>query len=76
MPPSPTLVPVGKDKKKSKGKQKLPKTKCCVSKSKCGRCPLRMLKEGTLPDGFTVKRRVLVTSDGKKVTKKTLQKAA
>jgi len=65
---------VGKDKKKSKGK--LPKTKCCVSKSKCGRCPLRMLKEGTLPDGFTVKRRVLVTTSGKKVTKKALQKAA
>jgi hypothetical protein len=67
---------VGKGKKKSKGKQKLPKTKCCVSKSKCGRCPLRMLKEGTLPDGLTVKRRVLVTTSGKKVTKKDLQKAA
>ena len=43
--------------KKSKAR-KLPKTKCCVSKSKCGRCPLRMLKEGTLPDGFAVKKRV------------------
>ncbi len=64
---------MGKDKK-SKGK--LPKTKCCVSKSKCGRCPLRMLKEGTLPSGYTVKKRVLVRADGKKVTKKGLQKAA
>lgn len=63
--------------KKSKSKkQKLPKTKCCVSKSRCRNCPIRMLKEGTLPDGFTVRKRVLVTSDGRKVSKKTLQKAA
>ncbi|WP_408899015.1 hypothetical protein ACJ5H2_07860 [Nocardioides sp. R1-1] len=69
---------MGKDKgKKSKGKQrKLPKTKCCVSKSRCGRCPIRMLKEGTLPEGYTVKKRVLVRADGKKVSKKALQKAA
>lgn len=59
-----------------KGKQKLPKTECCASKPKCGRCPLRMLKEGTLPDGMTVRRRRLVTTDGKKVTKKRLSKAA
>lgn len=66
---------MGKDKK-SKAR-KLPKTKCCVSKSKCGRCPLRMLKEGTLPDGYAVKKRVLVSAkDGKKVSKKELQKAA
>lgn len=51
---------------------KLPKKKCCESKSKCGRCPLRMLKEGTLPDGYTVHRRKLVkvsglpSGDGKK----------
>lgn len=57
-------------------KQKLPKTECCASKSKCDRCPLRMLKEGTLPDGMTVHRRRLVTVDGKKVTKKRLAKAA
>ena len=64
-------------KKKDKGKvRKLPKTKCCESKSRCGRCPLRMLKEGTLPSGYTVKRRMLVRVDGKKVTKKRLQKAA
>jgi hypothetical protein len=63
--------------KKSKGKlQKLPKTKCCVSKSRCGRCPIRMLKEGTLPEGYTVKKRVLVRADGKKVKKKALTKAA
>jgi hypothetical protein len=57
-------------------KHKLPKLKCCESKSKCGRCPLRMLKEGTLPDGYSVKHRKLVRLDGKKVTKKKLEKAA
>jgi len=45
---------------KPRSKEKLPKTKCCVSKSRCGRCPIRMLKEGTLPDGYTVKKRKLV----------------
>ena len=65
-------------KKDSKGGTvaKLPKTKCCESRKKCGRCPLRMLKEGTLPSGYTVKRRQLVRLDGKKVTKKKLAKAA
>ncbi|TNM47147.1 hypothetical protein FHP29_02935 [Nocardioides albidus] len=68
---------MGKAKKKSKGRvHKLPKTKCCASKSRCGRCPIRMLKEGTLPEGYTVKKRVLVRADGKKATKKGLQKAA
>ena len=43
-----------------KGKAKKPKSKCCVSKSRCKRCPLRMLKEGTLPSGYTVKQRKLV----------------
>lgn len=57
-------------------KVKLPKTECCVSKSRCGRCPIRMLKEGTLPDGYTVKKRKLVRLDGKKVKKKQLAKAA
>jgi hypothetical protein len=62
--------------KKAKAR-KLPKTKCCVSKSKCGRCRLRMLKERTLPDGYAVKKRVLVSAkNGKKVSKKELQKAA
>lgn len=55
---------------------KLPKLKCCESRKKCGRCPLKMLKEGTLPDGYTVKRRKLVRTDGRKVTKKRLAKAA
>jgi len=56
--------------------RKLPKTECCVSKKRCERCPLRMLKEGTLPVGYTVRKRKLVRLDGKKVTKKKLAKAA
>ena len=40
---------------------KLPKKKCCESKSRCNRRPLRMLKEGTLPQGYTVHKRKLVT---------------
>jgi hypothetical protein len=59
-----------------KGVKKLPKTECCESKKKCERCPLRMLKEGTLPSGYTVKRRKLVRLDGGKVSKKQLRKAA
>jgi hypothetical protein len=39
---------------KARSEGKKPKSKCCVSKSKCGRCPIRMLKEGTLPHGYTV----------------------
>jgi hypothetical protein len=60
----------------SVAKTKLPKTECCVSKTRCSRCPLRMLKEGTLPPGYTVKKRKLVTIDGRKVTKKRLKAAA
>jgi hypothetical protein len=56
--------------------RKLPKIECCVSKKRCGRCPIRMLKEGTLPAGYTVKKRKLVRVDGKKVKKKRLAKAA
>ena len=41
-------------------KAKKPKTKCCVSDTRCKRCPIRMLKEGTLPQGYTVKKRRLV----------------
>jgi hypothetical protein len=37
-----------------------PKKKCCVSKPRCKRCPIRMLKSGTLPSGYTVKKRKLV----------------
>jgi hypothetical protein len=43
-----------------KPKVKKPKAKCCVSKKKCQRCPIRMLKNGTLPEGYTVKKRKLV----------------
>ena len=56
--------------------RKLPKVECCASKKRCGRCPIRMLKDGTLPDGYTVKKRKLVRVDGKKVKKKQLVKAA
>ena len=31
-----------------------------MSKPRCKRCPIRMLKEGTLPEGYTVKKRKLV----------------
>ncbi len=67
-------------KKKGKKGQKvvvrLPKTKCCESRKKCDRCPLRMLKEGTLPQGYTVKKRRLVRVDGRTFTKKDLTRAA
>ena len=56
--------------------RKPPKTECCASKKRCDRCPLRMLKEGSLPPGYTVRKRKLVRLDGKKVTKKRLKKAA
>jgi hypothetical protein len=62
---------------KSKGQVRtIPKVECCVSKKRCDRCPIRMLKEGTLPDGYTVKKRKLVRVDGKKVKKKKLAKVA
>ena len=74
---------MGKKKSARSGKHgkkavlvKLPKTKCCESRSKCGRCPLRMLKEGTLPAGYTVKKRRLVRVDGRSFTKKDLTKVA
>jgi hypothetical protein len=51
-----------------------PKSKCCASKSRCKRCPIRMLKDGTLPEGLTVKRRQLMTIDGEKVTKKSIRR--
>lgn len=56
------------------GKGKKPKSKCCVSKDRCTRCPIRMLKEGTLPSGYTVKKRKLVKLDNKAAKK--LAKAA
>lgn len=43
-----------------KKKQKKPKSSCCDDRPKCNRCPLRMLKEGTLPGKYTVHKRKLV----------------
>jgi hypothetical protein len=54
----------------------LPKTECCGSRKRCTRCPILMLKEGTLPEGLTVKHRKLVGVDGKRVTKKQLTSVA
>ena len=57
---------------------KLPKKKCCVDTPKCNRCPLRMLQEGTLPSGYTVKKRKLVKVDvvtGQSLTGKKAKKA-
>ncbi len=42
------------------------KKKCCVKKPRCKRCPIRALAEGTLPEGYTVKRRRLVKIEGGK----------
>jgi hypothetical protein len=65
----------GKSSAKTSAK-KMPKSKCCVSKTRCKRCPIRMLKEGTLPDGYTVQKRKLVKVDAKKSAKKKLAAAA
>ena len=48
---------------------RVPKVKCCTSKPKCSRCPLRMLAEGNLPSGYAVKKRRLVDPGGKPVKK-------
>lgn len=48
------------------GVPKPPKKKCCVSKPRCKRCPIRMMADGTLPDGYTVKKRKLVKVKKKK----------
>ena len=56
---------------------RLPKKKCCQDKPRCKRCPLRALAEGTLPPGYTVKKRRLVKlgkADG--VLAKSTRKAA
>lgn len=50
---------------KKKGKFRMPKKKCCVSKDRCRRCPILMLKQGTLPSGYTVKKRKLVKIDAR-----------
>ena len=49
-----------KDKKKLRGAGLKPKKKCCDDRPRCTRCPLRMLADGTLPEGYTVKHRKLV----------------
>lgn len=70
---------MGKGKKKSAaraGVAKLPKKKCCESRSRCNRCPLRMLKEGTLPPGYTVKKRKLVKVDAPAAEKQKKAKKA
>jgi len=51
-----------------------PKKKCCADKPRCKRCPIRMMAEGTLPEGYTVKKRKLVKTD--KQAKKKLLEAA
>ena len=57
--------------------RKLPKVECCVVQEAVrAAARIRMLKEGSLPDGYTVKKRKLVRVDGKKVKKKQLSKAA
>jgi hypothetical protein len=55
-----------------------PKKKCCSDKPRCKRCPIRMLAEGTLPEGLTVKKRKLVktTGDAGKKAGKRLAEAA
>jgi hypothetical protein len=50
----------GKKAGAKKAKQRAPKQTCCDDRPRCQRCPLRMLKEGTLPAGYTVKKRRLV----------------
>ena len=52
-------------KGKKAARARLPKSECCVSKDKCKRCPMLALKRGTLPAGYTVKRRKLVKVDKK-----------
>jgi hypothetical protein len=48
----------GKAAKPSKSPK--PKQRCCDSRPRCRRCPIRMLQEGTLPEGYRVHRRRLV----------------
>lgn len=51
-------------KKVKVGKLKV-KQKCCVSKKRCDSCPIRLLKEGRLPEGYAVHKRRLVTTKQK-----------
>jgi hypothetical protein len=50
---------------------KRPRKKCCSDTPRCKRCPIQMLAAGTLPEGYTVKKRRLVKVDkAKPATKK------
>ena len=63
-------------KKVKIGKLKVKQT-CCVSKKRCDSCPIRLLKEGRLPEGYAVHKRKLVTvSAKKKATSKSKSKWA
>jgi hypothetical protein len=56
---------------------RMPKKKCCEDRPRCKRCPLRALAEGTLPPGYTVKKRRLVkVGKADKVLAKSTRKAA
>ncbi len=56
---------------------RLPKKKCCQDRPRCKRCPIRALAEGTLPAGYTVKKRRLVKlGKADKVLAKSTRKAA
>ena len=48
----------------------MPKKKCCSDKPRCKRCPLRALAEGTVPQGYTVKKRRLVKTKDTDSSKK------
>ncbi|MBA3277647.1 MAG: hypothetical protein H0U22_02785 [Geodermatophilaceae bacterium] len=55
-----------------------PKKRCCLSRPRCKRCPVRMLAEGRLPEGYTVKKRKLVKLEkvaGNKTAKQRRTKA-
>jgi hypothetical protein len=56
---------------------RMPKKKCCQDRPRCKRCPLRALAEGTLPPGYTVKKRRLVKlAKADRVLAKSTRKAA
>lgn len=70
-------------KKVKVGSLKIKRT-CCVSKKRCSSCPVRLLKEGRMPAGYTVHKRKLVTvkakakktAKAKKARQQSLAKAA
>lgn len=52
------------------------KSTCCVSKKRCSSCPIRLLAEGRLPEGYAVHKRKLVTVEDKAARKGSRSKAA